>query len=317
MGTPTLRQLRTFLAVVEAGSVSAAARLLNFTQPAASQQLRELERALSVRLLDRAGGKVIPTAAGQALLEPARRAQAAAEDAIAATAEHRRGDTGRVRLGTGATACLFLMPPVLAAVKRAMPGLAVTVVIGNTADMLIRLETGDLDVALVTMPVPASRALSTTRLLSDPLLALLPDALAPPGAAVTAAQLGAMPLILYEPGGNSRAITDAWFRRAGIAPRPVMELGSAEAIKHLVGAGLGATVLTSLALRSPVPGAVTRRLRPAASRNLGIALRREKVLDRGLRLFLAELKRTVADGWPAASRSKLSGGPSGTHAEQH
>lgn len=316
MGTPTLRQLRTFLAVVEAGSVSAAARLLNFTQPAASQQLRELERTLSVRLLDRAGGKVIPTAAGQALLDPARRAQAAAEDAIAATAEHRRGDTGRVRLGTGATACLFLMPPVLAVTKRAMPGLAVTVVIGNTADMLLRLEAGDLDVALVTLPVPANRALSTTRLLSDPLLALLPDALAPPGTAVTAAQLGAVPLILYEPGGNSRAITDAWFRRAGITPRPAMELGSAEAIKHLVGAGLGATVLTSLALRSPVPGAVTRRLRPAASRDLGIALRREKVLDRGLRLFLAELERTVADGWPVASRAKLPDGPSGTHAEQ-
>jgi len=110
MATPTLRQLRTFLAVVEAGSVSAAARLLNFTQPAASQQLRELERALSVRLLDRAGGRVIPTAAGQALLDSARRAQAAAEDAITATAEHRRGDTGRVRLGTGATACILLGP---------------------------------------------------------------------------------------------------------------------------------------------------------------------------------------------------------------
>ena len=53
MGTPTLRQLRTFLAVVEAGSVSGGARSLHLTQPAASQQLRDLERALSVRLLDR------------------------------------------------------------------------------------------------------------------------------------------------------------------------------------------------------------------------------------------------------------------------
>ena len=290
-----LHQLRTFLAVVEAGGISAAARLLNFTQPAASQQLRELERSLSVRLLDRAGGKVIPTAAGQALLEPARRALAAAEDAVTATAEHRRGDTGRVRLGTGATACIFLMPSVLAAVKRAMPGLAVTVVIGNTADMLVRLEAGDLDVALVTMPVPANRALNTTRLLSDPLLALLPDALAPAGTAVTAAQLSAMPLILYEGGGNIRTITDAWFQRAGVAPQPIMEMGSAEAIKHLVGAGLGATVLTSLALRDPVPGAVTRKLRPAASRDLGIALRREKVRDRGLRLLLAELERTIVE----------------------
>ena len=87
---------------------------------------------------------------------------------------------------------------------------------------------------------------------------------------MTAAQLGAMPLILYEGGGNTRTITDAWFQRAGVEPQPIMEMGSAEAIKHLVGAGLGATVLTSLALRDPVPGAVTRKLRPAASRDLGI-----------------------------------------------
>lgn len=227
MGVPTLRQLRTFLAVIEAGSVSAGARALHLTQPAASQQLRDLERTLSVRLLDRAGGKVIPTAAGQALVDPARRAQAAADDAVAATAEHRRGDAGRVRLGTGATACIYLLPPVLAAVKQAMPGLEVTVTIGNTADVLPRLEAGELDVVLVTLPVPAGRVLSTTRLLSDPLVALLPEAAAPAGdAPVTAAQLGQLPLILYEAGGNTRAVTDAWFRRAGVTPRPVMELGS-------------------------------------------------------------------------------------------
>ena len=119
MTVPTLRQLRTFLAVVEAGSVSTAARALHLTQPAASQQLRDLERALSVRLLDRAGGKMIPTAAGQALLEPARRAQAAADDAVVVATKYRQSDTGRVRLGTGATACIHLLPPVLTAVKRA------------------------------------------------------------------------------------------------------------------------------------------------------------------------------------------------------
>jgi len=197
-----------------------------------------------VRLLDRAGGKVIPTAAGQALVGPARRAQAAADDAVAATAEHRRGDTGRVRLGTDATACIHLLPPVLAAVRQAMPGLEVTVTIGNTADVLPQLEAGDLDVALVTLPVPAGRVLSTTRLLSDPLVALLPEADAPAGdAPVTAAQPGGLPLILYEAGGNTRAVTDAWFRRAGITPRPVMELDSVEAIKTLVGSGLGAALL--------------------------------------------------------------------------
>lgn len=290
MGSPTLRQLRTFLAVVEAGSVSLAARALHLTQPAVSQQLRELERNLGVRLLDRAAGKVIPNAAGTALLEPARRAAAAADDAATAVAEHGRGDVGRLRLGTGATACIHLLPPVLAAVKRAMPGLAVTVAIGNTAEILPRLEAGDLDVALVTLPVPASRALSTTRLLSDPLLALLPEADAPPNTGpITAQQLGRLPLILYEMGGNTRAAADAWFWRAGVTPQPAMELGSVEAIKMLVGSGLGSAVLPALALRDPVAGAVTRALRPAAARDLGYVLRREKVRDRGLRLFLAEL----------------------------
>ena len=72
---------------------------------------------------------------------------------------------------------------------------------------------------------------------------------------VTAAQLSRLPLILYEAGGNTRAVTDAWFRRAGITRRPVMELGSVEAIKTLVGSGLGAAVLPALALRGGVPGA--------------------------------------------------------------
>lgn len=292
MGTPTLRQLRAFLAVVEVGSVSLAARALNLTQPAVSQQLRELERVVGVRLLDRAAGRVIPNAAGAALLDPARRAMAAAEDAAAIAAEHGRGDAGRLRLGTGATACIHLLPPVLAALKRAMPGLAVTVAIGNTGEILPRLEAGDLDAALVTLPAPASRALSVTRLLSDPLLALLPEANAPSvGGPVTAKALGRLPLILYEAGGNTRAVTDAWFRRAGVTPQPVMELGSVEAIKTLVGSGLGAAVLPAMALRAPVPGGVICTLRPTVSRDLGIVLRREKVRDRGLRLLLAELSR--------------------------
>lgn len=298
MHEPSLRQLRTFLAVVETGSVSSAARLLRLTQPAISQQLRELERGLGIRLLDRAAGRMIANAAGTALLEPARRATSAAEDAVAVVAEHAQGDTGRLRLGTGATACIHLLPPVLQRVKQAMPGLIVTVVIGDTAEILPRLEAGDLDVVLATQPVPASRALSTTRLLSDPLLALLPGVDAPPGdGPITAKALGQLPLILYEKGGNTRAATDAWFRQAGVKPEPVMELGSVEAIKTLVGSGLGAAVLPALALREPVPGTVTRPLRPAASRSLGCVLRKEKVLDRGLRLFLAELKRSV-EGMP-------------------
>jgi DNA-binding transcriptional LysR family regulator len=289
MPQPTLRQLRTFLAVVEIGNISTAARSLNLTQPAASQQLRELERVLRVRLLERAAGKVLPTAAGAALLEPARRAQAAIDDAVAAVATHRSGEIGRVRLGTGATACIYLLPPILSAVKRRMPGLEVVIATGNSADMARQVETGELDVALVTLPVARSRALSVTRLVTDPLIALLPMALARDAPSLSAAQIARLPLILYEAGGTTRAIIDAWFRRAGVVPSPIMQLDSIETIKVLVSGGLGASIMPAMALATRPPGTVTRRLRPSIERQLGIVLRREKVLDRGLRVVLDAL----------------------------
>ena len=270
MATPTLRQLRTFLAAVEAGSISKAARMLNLTQPAASQQLRELERAVGVRLLDRARGRLMPTAAGDGILGPARRAQAAAEDVVAAAGRHRAGEVGRVRLGTGATACTYLLPPVLAAVKRRMPGLEIAIATGNTPEMLERVEAGSLDVAFVTLPVSLSRALIKTSLLSDPLIALLPEAMAPVGPTIAPSQMTSVPLILYEAGGNTRAVVDGWFRRAGQAARPIMDLGSVEAIKVLVSIGLGASILPALALHDAVPGTAARRLRPAIARDLGL-----------------------------------------------
>ena len=291
MASPTLRQLRTFIAATEHGSVSAAARALKLTQPAASLQLRELERLLGARLFDRARGKLIPTAAGAALLEPARRAQAAVADAVECVGEHRSGDAGRLRLGTGATACIYLLPAPLAAVRRRMPGLAITVATGNTREMLERLEAGDLDVAVVTLPVPRGRALSVTRLLVDPLMALLPTAMAPPGRGIAAAAIARLPLILYEAGGVTRAVIDAWFQRAGLAPEPIMELGSVEAIKVLVGSGLGVSILPRLALQEAVPGTVVRPLRPPLARDLAVVMRQEKVRDRGLRLFVEELAK--------------------------
>jgi DNA-binding transcriptional LysR family regulator len=289
--------MRTYLAVVEAGSISAAARSLGLTQPAASQQLQELERQLGLRLLDRAAGRSVPTAAGQALIAPARRALAAAEDVVAAAAAHRSGHTGRVRLGTGATACIYLLPPALAAVRRRLPGIDLAVSTGNTAEVVRRVEDGELDLALVTLPVPRSRSLLVTRLLTDPQLALVPDGMAATVGPMAArpAELARLPLILYETGGNVRQLVDGWFGRAGVAPRPAMELGNVEAIKGLVGSGLGCSILPSLALGGGAPGAVVRPLRPALTRDLGVVLRKEKVIDRGLRTMLDELERLVSE----------------------
>ena len=301
MRTPTLRQLSNFVAAVETGSLSAAARVLQVTQPAASQQVKELERALSARLLQRFGGRVRPTAAGEVVLAQARRVQAAVDDLLAAAAAFQGGEVGRLRFGTGATACIHLLPPVLARMKQRMPGLEIIIATGNTPDMLQRVLTGELDLALVTLAGRLDRALDARRLLEEPLVAYAPATMLPGEAAVRPAQLAALPLILYESGGATRGLVDAWFRRASLALRPIMQLGSVEAIKILVESGLGATVLPAGALRAPAAGMAVRPLWPAATRSLALVLRRDKVRDRGLRVALEELPTFPALSCPRSA----------------
>ncbi|MBV9521711.1 MAG: LysR family transcriptional regulator, partial [Alphaproteobacteria bacterium] len=108
-----LRHLQAFTDVVELGSFSAAAERLNLTQPAVSLQLRQLESRLGVRLIERIGPRATPTVAGSALLDHVHRIEAAVADALDAMAHHRAETIGRVRLGTGATACIYLLPPLL------------------------------------------------------------------------------------------------------------------------------------------------------------------------------------------------------------
>lgn len=290
MVLPTLRQLRTFLAVLDSGSVSEAARQLQLTQPAASQQLRQLERRLGARLLERAGGTVRATAAGNAIVPAARRAQAAVADAVAAAAEHRTGAAAEVRLGTGATACIHLLPPGLTTLRQRMPGLSVTIMTGNTPDILRRLEAGELDIALITLGPSLGRSLTSVRLIADPLMAVLPAALVPGTTRLSPVQLARLPLVLYEAGGSTRTLIKSWFRRAGLTPRPVMELGSVEAIKALVAGGLGASILPRLALRDLPPDTAIRPLRPVLTRQLGYVLRREKIMDRGMRAIVEALE---------------------------
>src|SRR5215475_1964008 len=106
MDLPTLRQLRAFIATVEIGSLTQAANALHLTQPAVSQQLRQLERILGVRVLERTNAGLVPTAAGAAILGAAHRTHEAAADVAAIALACRSGEVGRVRLGTGATACI-------------------------------------------------------------------------------------------------------------------------------------------------------------------------------------------------------------------
>ena len=277
-------QLRAFADVVALGSFSGAAERLHLTQPAVSQQIKQLERRFALKLVERVGRKVTPTPAGVELLAHAKRMDAVMASALDAMARHATGSLGRVRIGTGATACIHLLPPVLRELRRKLPSLDITVSTGNTADILKLLDDNALDLGLVTLPA-RGRAFAITPVLDDEFVAIASPDAPPLPRRVTPTVLAARPLVLYESGAQTRRIVDQWCGRAGFSLKPVMELGSVEAIKELVGAGLGYAILPRMAVSTARKrdGLVVRSLTPRLSRKLALVLRRDKRLDRGLR----------------------------------
>ncbi|HET9903263.1 MAG TPA: LysR family transcriptional regulator [Xanthobacteraceae bacterium] len=284
-----LDRLQALEEVVRRGGFSAAAEHLRLTQPAVSLRVRELERRLGVRLVERVGRRIVATAAGSRLLAHAQRIDAAVADALEDMAAHAGGGAGRVRLGTGATACIYLLPPILRELRRRFPALEITVETGNSPDILKAVEENAIDIGLVTLPA-AGRMIEVVPVIADELVLVAPKSMPLP-ARLTPAKVASLPLLLFEPGGNTRRIADGWFARARMAPQPVMALGSVEAIKELVWAGLGCAIVPRMAMASGAARRplVCRTLSPPLHRRLGVVVRRDKPLHRGLREALGAL----------------------------
>lgn len=292
-----LDHLQTFADVVRLGSFSAAAARLNLTQPAVSLQVRQLEQKLGMKLIERVGRTATPTAAGRALLQHAGGIDAAVNAALEEVAQHGRSVTGRVRIGIGATACIHILPPILSDLRRRFPQLDLMVNTGNAPEILRAIEDNSLDLGLVTLPPKTKsqslgRALDATPLIDDDFVAIAVKGTKLPEA-VTPAVLAAQPLVIPEPGGNTRSLIDNWFAAGGLVPKAGMELDSVEAIKQLVGAGLGCSVLPGMALATPESrrGLEVRALKPKLTRQLALVLRRDKPLSRGLRETVAALQK--------------------------
>jgi DNA-binding transcriptional LysR family regulator len=262
-----------------------------------------LERAAGLALVERVGKRAFPTPAGEVLLGHAARAFGELEAARQALARLRGTVAGRLRLGTGATASIYLLPTLLRRFRRRHAQVEIEVVTGNAADMVAAVVQNRLDVAIVTLPV-RDRLLSITPWLADRLVAVAP---AEPAwrrtRALSPAALARHPLILYERGGTIRAVIDRWFRAGGTAPRVALELGNAEAIKKLVMAGLGLSVSSEVTVRAEVGAGrlVAIPLDPPLLRQLGVVRRRDKPASPVLDTFLAALGEAREGARPTAA----------------
>ena len=283
--------LRTLQAIAQHGSFSRAAQALRLTQPAVSMQVRHLEQALGLPLLERVGKRAFPTQAGQLLLTHADRALRELEAGVERVQALRGVVAGRVRLGTSASISIYLLPPALRRFRARYPETEVVVVTGNAAGITRAIVANELDVGIVSLPV-RDRELVVTPFFRDELVAIAPsEPVWRRMRTIEAPALAARPLILFEAGATLRRVIDGWFHRAGVAPRSPMELGNTEAIKKLVEAGLGLSVTSWFSVKSEARAGTLRaiRLTPPLERQIGLVRRRDKPRTPALDAFTAAL----------------------------
>lgn len=289
----SLDRLRTLVAIADHGSFAEAARVLNLAPPTVSLHVADLEQRVGGALLSRTRGRVQPTVIGDTLIERARRLLADAEQALEDVERQVQGLAGRVRLGASTGVIAQLLPHALESLEQRHPGIDVQVAVLTSQQTLQKLADGSLDIGVIALPQAPVKGLAIQPWRRDPVMAFLPSRWDCPSV-ITPLWLAGQPLILNDATTRLSRQVAEWFAGEGPQPLPRIQLNYNDAIKSLVGAGYGATLLPHEA-STPAPESriAMRPLQPALWRELGIAHRAGNV-ERATRHVLEVLEELEA-----------------------
>jgi LysR family nitrogen assimilation transcriptional regulator len=233
-----LRTLRYFVAVAEAGSLTAAAAVIPIAQPALSRQMRDLEAELGVQLLVREPRGVLLTAAGATLFESAQRILAEAARMRERFSQDKVLTGGKVALGAPPTLAGLLLPGLFEHHANTLKGIDVRMREAFTPLLLEWLERGVIDIAVVTNS-EAGRPLAFRPVLAEP-FALFAHKSLGLGRTVMVGQLARLPLLLTS---LHRAIVERQLLTLGIPLQVQSEIDSVDAIREIVSRGPWATIM--------------------------------------------------------------------------
>ncbi len=235
----TVRHLKTFIAVCEAGGITKAASALYVAQPAVSQTIAEIEKYYNVILFDRFGNRLVLTDSGKRLLAKAKETVASFDDF-----EHLAWESETntdLHIGASLTIGRLFMPQMVAAIHRELPQIRLSVAIRQTSVIEGLLVNGSLDFAFVEGNIHSSH-LVTEAVFHDRLTAVSSCQFAVPKE-ITLEELTKYPLLLREPGSASRDLLDATLSVNNLTATPMIESASNQALIACAAAGNGIAVL--------------------------------------------------------------------------
>ena len=272
------QQLAYFVAVAHTRHFTRAAELSRVAQPSLSKQIRSLERELGAPLFSRARGNITLTPAGEALLPLAQRILTDLETARREVAELAGVRRGRVRLGATPSLCAGLLADVLADFHTRFPGIELHVEESGSRDLIRNLGRGELDMALIILPLHSSDPdFSTTPILRENLVVVSPTSRPSPNgrASIRITELQGRPLVMFRRGYDVREATLRACRAAGFEPELAVEGGEMDAVLRFVEAGLGLAVVPSMVLRNRPGLRGTPLARPRLLRTVAVARRKD------------------------------------------
>jgi len=240
--TMELHQLRSFVALADLGGIARVSEKLHLSPPAVHKQLKLLEVELGVRLYEKLGRTLRLTQAAEVLLPYCRNLLAEHDTAVAAIAEWKGLKRGIIRIGAGPATSVHLLPGLLRTYRRAFPEVDVVVETGNSVDLIEKLQTGALDLALlVASHQPVEPSLSVEKSWDMEFVFVSNLGHAPRRCRVS--ELRTLPFILFRKGSRMQDAIDRYFDELGFHPSVIMAFDNADAIKAMIGAGLGVSLL--------------------------------------------------------------------------
>ena len=261
--------LSTFLAVLDAGRVSGAARTLHLSQPAVTAQVRRLEEAVGATLFVRSVHGVTPTDAAIRLATYARTVRRTLQEAVSAVSGA-RDETGELAIGASTTIAAHVLPALLARFRIAHPAVSLRVDIGNTEHVVAAVRDGRVPLGLVEGLARAA-GVRLEPFLDDEIVAVV--GIGAPYTLRSVKDLAAVPILWRERGSGTRAVVERALAKAGVKRGAVRdldaELGSTEAIVGGAVAGLGVAFVSRVSVEAHVAAGLVRVVP-----GLGLAVKR-------------------------------------------
>ena len=297
-----LHQLRYMVCVAEERRFTRAAARLHVAQPSVSSAISALEQELGAPLFHRARSEVVLTGAGEAFLPWARQVLADCEAGAAAVRDLMGLQRGRLSVGATPSLITNLLPPVLAAFHADHPGLELTVHEAGSQDLVHRLEEGEIDLAVVILPVNRPWMETTALMEEDLVLAVQPGHPLADRRGIRVAELEGVPLVMFKDGYDLRETTMDACRRAGFAPVLAVSGLEMDGALALARAGVAAAVVPESVVPPEDPLRAVHFRDGALRRTIGLASRKDRPLSPAAVAFVAALRSRVgADQDPAGT----------------